>query len=364
MHAIDNQYLGEYEYPFRDFDLLDCVPLPMRILTLTSEGKPVYFKLNKMAIQNTGMPLDQILGKSAEEIFPDQFGAIATQHHRDGFKARKMLTYIHKMQLPAGLRTVQTSLCPVKTDPGEPEYLVATTMDISDQKRNEAQWLKAETVNQQIKDFTALTAHDLQGPMRRVGMFAELLSQDFKDLGDGKVQMINTIKDTAERALQQISSLLEYSSGIDTTLSDITSFDLDLMCADIFNLCDPLRNHNLTRQTANITADRTTVQIILRNLVAHAIKHNYPESIALHVKVGKSKSHPGQLVYTLSDDGDGDVDDLINDEPLEFHESEFGLKSIQRLLISRGGSLSLTASKAGLGAVARFTLPGKINESS
>lgn len=353
--ALDN------ERPLRDFELLDCIPLPTRILTLTPEGKPVYYQLNKMAIQNTGMPLSEILGKSAEEVFPDQFGAIATQHHRDGFRSKTMLTYIHKMQLPAGLRTVQTSLCPVKTEVGEPEYLIATTMDITNQKRNEAQWLKAETVNQEIKDFTALTAHDLKGPMQRVGMFADLLHQDFKDLGDGKVQMISTIKDTTDRALQQISSLLQYSSSIETSLSDIATFDLDLMCADLFSLCDPLRNHNLTRQTANITADRTAVQIILRNLIYNAIKHNYPESIALHVQVDKNTSLPGQLVYTLSDNGDGDVGDLINDGPLEFHESEFGLRSIQRLLISRGGSLSVKPAAEGCGAVAQFSLPGKIN---
>lgn len=362
MPANSNLQVTEREIPLRDFELLDCIPLPTRILTLTDEGKPVYYQLNKMAIQNTGMPLSEILGRSAEEVFPDQFGQIATQYHLDGFRSKKLLTYTHKMQLPAGLRTVQTSLCPVKTEAGEPQYLVATTVDITDQKRNEAQWLKAETINQEIKDFTALTAHDLRGPMRRVGMFADLLREDFKDLGDGKMQMICTIKDTSDRALQQISSLLEYSASIATSLSDITTFDLDLMCADLFNLCDPLRNHYLTRQSASITADRTAVQIILRNLIDNAIKHNYPESIALHVKVEKSATLPGQLVYTLSDNGDGDVGDLLNEEPLEFHESEFGLRSIQRLLTSRGGSLSVKPASDGVGAIAQFSLPGKINQ--
>lgn len=361
MPASNNQLLHENEYPSRDFQLLDCIPLPTRILTLTPEGKPVYYQLNEMAIQNTEKPVEQIIGKSAEEIFPDLFGAIATQHHRDGFQAKKMLTYVHKMQLPSGLRTVQTTLCPVKTEIGEPEFLIATTIDITDQKRNEAHWLKAETVTQEIKDFTALTAHELKGPMRRVSMFSDLLSDDFKDLGDGKLQMINSIKDTAEKAIQQVTSLLEYSSKLDTSMSDVATFDFDLMCADIFNHCDPLRNHNLSRQSENITTDRTTLHIILRNLIRHAIKHNYPEPIALHISVNKSKSLPGQLVYTLTDDGDGFVSDLIEDEPLEFHESEFGLRSIQRLLNSRGGSLTLKAAPENSGAIAQFSLPGKIN---
>jgi len=342
--------------------LLDSIPLPVRIIGQSADGKPVYRWFNRAATIKTGRSLDRLMGKSAEDVFPDKWGIIATQQHSAVFQSVQPLTYTHKMLLAAGLRTLQTTLVPVRMNEDSGLHIVASTVDITEHTKNESEWLKAGTISQEIREFTALTAHDLRAPLLQIGAFAEIIKEDFEDLGDGKLDKIDKIKEIAQRATDLVSSLLKSSSNMASNVSSIETFDMNTLCKDLFSLLDPLSYHNLSHDMASITADRTSIQMVLRNLVDNALKHNHPNVVNVNIAVTSNTDVQGQLKFTVTDNGRGlkNLDDVMVADGADSSKAGHGLPAIKRLIQARGGTISTDPHATDEGATVTFVFPGTL----
>ena len=341
--------------------LLNSLPIPIRLIEMNNSGLPVYRFYNQFACAATGVTPEQVLGKSAAEVFPDEGGCEATQKHREVCLTREPLTYVHYLHLAAGLRTLQTTLVPLPCSEDSDLLIIGTTKDLTAQLTSEAAWLKAETSHQEILRFTELAAHDLRTPMRQVTAMVDILREDFQDLGDGKADVLDKIQAVSARTMSLITNLLTRSAGF-LASGEVEEFYLGALSADLFIMLDPLRHHNLTKDTATITADKTAVQIVLRNLIDNALKHNQPKAIDVHISVAQSKQS-NMLDFTVADNGKGFTDpDTVFDERKDAQKSGgFGLPAIRRLVVSRGGEISSQSHPEKPGATIVFSLPGELN---
>ena len=338
--------------------ILDSIPVPIRLIQLNNTGMPVYRYFNQVACTTAGFTLDEVLGKSAAELFPNEWGREATQKHVDVLQAREPLTYIHQMPLVAGMRTLQTTLVPLSIDDDTEALVVGTTIDITAQLTNETASFKAESLHQEILRFTELAAHDLRTPMRQVTALTGMLRENFKDMGDGKIDVLDKIQLVSERTMSLITNLLSTSKEF-SAFNEVEEFYLGELSADLFVMLDPLRHHTLPKETALITADKAAVQIVLRNLIDNALKHNYPDAIDVHIGVAENRQSK-MLTFTVEDNGKGFTNLTTAFETNE-NASEcngFGLPAIRRLVNSRGGTIRLEAQLNKKGATIVFTLPG------
>jgi len=340
--------------------LLDCIPIPVRLIELDDTGKPVYLYFNQTARRNSGVSLEHALGKSAAEAFPDEWGREATRQHGNVFRSGEPLAYTHQMFLAAGLRTLHTTLVPLTLEDDGKVIVIATTIDKTVQTRDESEWIRAETVHQEILRLTELAAHDLRAPLRQVMALVDLIREDFQDLGDGKLDALDMLELVSEKATSQITELLTSTKEI-ANASEAETFEVDVLCSDLFIMLDPLRRHNLSRDVATVLADRQATQIALRNLIDNAIKHNHPLEIDLHVGITVRESSD-TLVFTVTDNGKGFAhpDKAFEEKPESRELSGLGLPAIQRMLLLRGGTIHTESSSETSGATVVMTLPGSL----
>jgi diguanylate cyclase (GGDEF)-like protein/PAS domain S-box-containing protein len=96
--------------------------------------------INRGAEEFYGVPRDEMIGKSAPEIFPRPVATGMTRRDREALASRRKL-YLdeHPIQLDVDdRRIVTTTRVPVMGDDGEPRYLVGVVHDLTEKKRAEA----------------------------------------------------------------------------------------------------------------------------------------------------------------------------------------------------------------------------------
>lgn len=346
-----------------DAALLDHVQTPIFVLEPDSQQCPRYVAFNKIACQSGNVTIDQILGLTALELYPGQSGKVAYERHCTALSTGMPATY--ELTLPLGGRDlhVRTHLQPVKDDQGNVIRLIGTSTDINAEYAVRQAAASSILNSSDIEDFVAFAAHDLRSPIRNVAGIAELLKDNFQDMGDGKLELINMLESIASKATRLISDVLAHAEQTHATES-IECFELAQLCADIMGMLDPARRHEIEVKTCVIFGDKIATQLILRNLIDNAIKHNPNSNLLLTVAARKNDSEHFEVVVT--DNGVGFPDPAVAflSNGAFRSESGFGLLGICRLIESRKGTIAARQSDSGQGAHIRFALPGKIIRSA
>ncbi|WP_420012752.1 sensor histidine kinase [Tateyamaria sp.] len=211
----------------------------------------------------------------------------------------------------------------------------------------------------EMEDFVSLAAHDLRSPIANVKTLADLIREDFVDMGDGKLEMLGMIEEISTRALALVSDVMALAAAANAR-SDLRNFDLRALCEDILVTLDPARLHVVTVPQLHLNADYIAIQIILRNLIDNALKHSKAERTALEISV--TAQGPHRIEVTVKDDGTGFADPALAflDGGALGVDSGFGLLGIRRLVRARGGVISAVSPSSGRGAEVQFQLPGQI----
>lgn len=350
-----------------DRALLNTIRHPIFALEKSEDGSVRYVLFNAYACNAAQFQERDILGKTAAEVYPGRLGRLAYEHHMRAFETGLSRSYEIHLPIAGGHRRVRTSLDPVLDADGKVIRVFGSSIDITGIAAANELHTNVETWHSELEDFVNLAAHDLRRPMQQIGMIADLLQEDFEDMGDGKLELIEMLKTVATKTTALISDVLSQTQAA-RAVSDVTEFDLGALTDDILTMLDPMGACDCHTDNAWLSADRTAVLIILRNLIDNALKFAQPEHNDAHsddrlrIDVSACAAEGEFIQITLRDNGIGfDASTLLFLQGGRFETgSGYGLMGVRRLLRARGGSISAWNDEDA-GAVISFTLPGQIH---
>jgi two-component system cell cycle sensor histidine kinase/response regulator CckA len=329
---------------------------------------------NKGAENIYGWTKEEATGKNAREIL---FREDLSQFER----AREAL--LEKGEWAGELRqvtkrgdeiTVESRWTLVGDDKGEPRSVLVINTNITERKRIESQFLRAQRM-ESIGTLAGGIAHDLNNILSPILMSIDMLRLKLND--EGSQQYLKMLHTSAERGADMIKQVLSFARGvqgeripIDTKylIKDVVKILKDTLPKSIaikFNLPDKL---------SPVSADATQVHQVLMNLCVNA-RDAMPQGGELTIKAENivldenyARMHleakPGRYVMiTIIDTGMGIPPETLNKifEPF-FTTKEMGkgtglgLSTALTIVRSHGGFVNVY-SEIGKGSQFSFYLP-------
>ena len=338
--------------------LLDCIETPIFVLERTADGTVRYVGFNSTACRILGVTSDQIIGKTAKEVYGGRLGELLYERHCQVAASGKAWTYEYDIRIGEGFRRIRTTLRPWHA-PGGRFRLVGTSEDITVEHGVRQVQAASGAISEDIERFISLAAHDLRAPMRKVQSLVSMLREDIEDPSDDIIETMDMLDSVADGARILIGDLVSYAQA--TGITEKTGeFDLAPLCREILAMLDPMKRHTAQITDASLYGDRIATQIVIRNLMDNAFKNNEDKSVTLAIS---AQSGPeGSYEISVTDDGTGFDDPglLFLDGGTLRVDSGYGLFGVRRLISTRGGSISAGTAASGQGACIRFTLPGRL----
>jgi PAS domain S-box-containing protein len=222
--------------------------------------------------------------------------------------------------------------------------------------------------NEDLEQFAYAASHDLQEPLRMIGIFSELLERRHRDtLSPDARRLLSTITEGAVRINELVKDLLSYTNA--ASLDALTA-----LATDPNDVLEDVRKalQNLIQDThATITSDnlpnvhvhRTHLVQLLQNLVSNSLKYHSPERLPI-IHVTSAPAAGGMTEFLVQDNG-------IGIEP-EYHDRIFGVfkrlhsrrvpgtgigLAICKKIVNYYGGVIQVESVPGSGSTFRFTLP-------
>ncbi len=201
----------------------------------------------------------------------------------------------------------------VWNEQGELTTMVGTILDITQQKKNEQELIKAkERAEESDKLKTAFLAnmsHEIRTPMNGILGFADLLKNS-ELTNDEQQKYIDIIEQSGNRMLNIIHDLIDISK-IETDQVEIVNEETNVnqkieSLYSFFKLEAQSRgleltfNSSLTENECNIETDKTKLGQILTNLIGNALKFTSKGS----VEFGYTKEN-NKLLFYVKDTGHG-----------------------------------------------------------
>jgi signal transduction histidine kinase len=342
--------------------LLDQVEQAVFVLEPDAEGIPRYTAFNRYALGHIQRREAEVLGLTIRDLFPGRYGETIYGHHLRVLREGRPFTYQAHLPLHGAEHRIEVTLRPCLDDSGRVTHIVGTTKDISGLGHLQNLQLGAEMFHAEIEDFVSLAAHDLRTPMRHVRTIAEMLREDFEDMGDGKLELIDMLEQIGTRATQLISDILAHAQAT-TTQSDVRAFSFRDLVNEVLALLDPMGRCVCNISGDQVVGDRAATLIVLRNLIDNALKYGRrADDGPLHVDISLSAEPDDFYAVEVKDNGPGLRDPaalLLNTGTLRT-DGGFGLLGVHRLVRARGGTIDARNNEDQPGAVIRFTLPGHL----
>lgn len=183
-------------------------------------------------------------------------------------------------QFEEGDKTLLTNALPIKDDQGNIIYGMVIILDITDltkaQKELEEKASTLKRSNEELERFAYVASHDLQGPLRTITSYLQLLEQRYSnDLGADAKDFISFSVSGAKRMQQLITDLLNYSR-LNSVPRPYQNVNLnELMFVVNKNLESTIEAKHATIEYHNlpiIFAEQYQLTQMMQNLVDNAMK--------------------------------------------------------------------------------------------
>ncbi|CAN5331568.1 hypothetical protein BH09BAC4_BH09BAC4_10930 [soil metagenome] len=267
------------------------------------------------------------------------------------------------------------SSSPVYNADGALEYVVTSSIDISDRVQSQQRLQEAKEIAEKAvklkENFLANMSHEIRTPLNAMLGFSELLGTTVLD--DEQREFVVLIRTAGKNLLTIINDILDISK-IEAGMIRLESipFSIQLLTGSIKTMFQPTaaeKNLHLTVETAPdlppvFLGDPTRLTQILLNLLSNAIKFTKKGGVALRVEKGESTTESIRMRIIVQDTGIGIEAEALPHIFERFQQaSDFttryyggtglGLNIVKSLTELQGGSITV-ASTVGEGS--RFTI--------
>jgi PAS domain S-box-containing protein len=286
----------EHEKNERHFRYLADL-VPAKICNLLPAGEATYF--NKHWLDYSGFNVEELKDYGyhnimhPEEIQKFQHELKKANHDRSRYECEMRFR-----DTSGNYNWHLNIVSPVLDEYGEIVMWVGSATNI--------QRLKDE--EQRKSDFIAMVSHELKTPLTSLMAYIQLLTSK------SSVFNSKTMTDILSKSLNQIKKMTAMIEGFmnvsrleNQGLTLILSkFDFSALLEEIKDdFRDTVISHNLyfepNETTVTLSADRTKIEQVIKNLISNAIKYSPPEtSIVISYKI-----FPKEMLFTVADQGYG-----------------------------------------------------------
>lgn len=232
-----------------------------------------------------------------------------------------------------------------------------------------AQTVKKLTIsNSELQEFTRVAAHDLQTPLRAIGILSDWISEDYARKFDSK-GCYNTrlLQNRAQRMSKLLYAIIQYSE-LSLVGRKQENLDLNVLVSNVISEIDPPENIEVTikNKLPNVTGVRKFMEELFGNLIKNAVMYmDKPEG---YVQVA-CVEEDSWWKFSVIDNGSG-IDEKYHEKVFKIFqilslrdETEnigIGLSIAKKIVELYDGRIWIE-SKAGHGATFFFTFPKSTN---
>ena len=299
-----------------------------------------------------------------------------------------------------GWRTFLTRVMPLKDGAGEVVRWFGTFTDISDRKEAqdrlagqtqallasqqalEAQTLvlaaktsELEATNQELHTFSYSVSHDLRSPLRHIGGFARIISEDYGAVLPPQAnEHLERIQSSVIRATMMVDGLLNLTKlGRRSLKLGMVAMNtlVDEVMPMVQGECDGRKVEWCVHSLPTIECDHVLMCEVMQNLLSNAIKYTRGRNPAV-IEIGSVEALHHPPVIFVRDNGAGfdmryasrlfGVFQRLHTDA-EFEGTGIGLATVQRIVQRHGGRVWAEA-EPDLGATFFFTCDGSAGEGS
>ena len=240
---------------------------------------------------------------------------------------------------------------------------IGTVQDVTELKKGEEALRRA---NLELEQFAYAAAHDLQEPLRNVGLATQILASRYKGTFDPDAEnLLQTSVEGALRMQAMVKDLLAYSRAVMLEEGAVLFADPNVVLAlALKNLVVAIEEKQAQiswEKLPNLRMSETHLLQLLQNLISNSLKYSGSVSPKIHVA---ATTKAGECVFLVQDNGLG--------IPPEYHQRAFGvfkrlhsrevpgtgigLALCKRIVEHYGGRIWIE-SRVGEGTTVLFTVP-------
>jgi light-regulated signal transduction histidine kinase (bacteriophytochrome) len=247
----------------------------------------------------------------------------------------------------------------------EPEVngIVWNYRDISERKATETALRHA---NEGLEQFAYAAAHDLQEPIRNIGIFSELLAKRYQDnLDEEANKFIGITVDGARRMQTLIHDLLAYTHSLSAAGEEEIGTDADQVMEEVLSnlrtAIDDSGGSVIYDPLPKLPVYRAHLVQLFQNLIGNALKYHGQQRLCVRVS---AQEGGGEFKIAVEDNGIGiapDHRERIFGVFKRLHGRDIpgngmGLAICSRIILHYRGRIWVE-SEPGKGAKFVFTLP-------
>ena len=169
-----------------------------------------------------------------------------------------------------------------------------------------------------LEQFVYAASHDLQEPLRQVGMFTELLAKRYHKDGPEVAQWVEFVTQGVRRMSELIKGLIPFASLVGTERHSLVAVKMnDAITTAQENLATVIDDAGaivFADDLPTVMGEPAQLILLMQNLIANAIKYRSEESPRVHIEGMRGSK---EWIFSVRDNG-------IGIEP-EYHDLVFGL---------------------------------------
>jgi PAS domain S-box-containing protein len=324
-----------------------------------------------------GYSRDELIGQSAESLIPSRFLKKESMVD-DVFSSKNKIDTLGIGQNFYGL-TKNNKEVPIEIrlnfiEINNQDMILASIIDITERKQQEAEIKKyvnqLKSKNKELEQFSYITSHDLQEPLRTVLSFIDLIKDDYKDKLDDNLNVyLNFISEASSRMSNLINGLLDYSRiGYKEILGTVDcNALLDSVTADLNYKIEKSQAQIYYQDLPVITGFNLELRLLFQNLITNGIKFQKKTELPkINVSFEDKSSH---WQFNIEDNGIGIKEEFQNKiftifqrlhNREEFEGTGIGLSHCKKIVELHGGEIWVTSEKE-IGSTFHFTISKNIN---